>query len=258
MGSVAIPMMIAAIFLLQGKGAFLISGYNMMSPAEKATYDTEALCRSTGKFLIVLTALMLLLPVTMYHETMTFFYIVIGLVVGVSIGYVIYGNTGNRFRIAPNPSEVFVRMPMSRAKKAAIAFGIMVSIVICAGIVVMFYQGERDPEVLVDSSRVHIKGMYGTEIPMENISSITLVQESMSEIGIGRRTNGFGGNALKGEFRSDELGPQLLFVFPTSSPTIRIERHRGNDIYISFKESGKTVELFKVLMGWRFDAYFID
>jgi len=243
MGSVIIPMMIAAMFLLQGKGSFLISGFNMMSPQEKATYDTEALCRATGKFLIVLSGLMLLIPLSLYFDSIVPFYIVIISTFVICVGFAVYANTGNRFKIAEFVADG-PRMPMSRVKKALIAFGILVGVVSTGGIVYMFYQGESEPVVIVHADRIEISGMYGLEIPFDNISDVWLFHESMREIGLGTRTNGFGGNALKGHFRSDELGSHRLFVYPDSPATIRIIRHHGEVIFFSFKTSLKTVELY--------------
>ena len=40
--------LILSLVLLSGRGAWLIAGYNTMSPEEKARYDEKALCRSTG------------------------------------------------------------------------------------------------------------------------------------------------------------------------------------------------------------------
>ncbi len=46
-----------------GKGAFLIAGYNTMSPAEKAQYDEKKLCRLMGKFMFVLALLWTLIMI---------------------------------------------------------------------------------------------------------------------------------------------------------------------------------------------------
>jgi len=248
-GAVVVPLMIAAMFLLQGKGSFLISGFNMMSPQEKATYDTEALCRTTGKFLIGLSGLMLLLPVSLYFNSMTLFYIVFAVIMAFSIGYAIYANTGNRFRVADFVATPAARKPMSRVKKATIFFAIIVSISLCGGLVYMFVAGEAEPVVTVHSDSIEISGMYGLVIPFDNISDIWLFHKSMREIGIGSRMNGFGGNALKGHFRSDELGAHRLFVFPDSPSTIQIIRHRGEAIYFSFNTNLKTVALYNEILA---------
>ncbi len=48
--------LILSLVLLSGRGAWLIAGYNTMSPEEKARYDEKALCRSTGWMLLAMTA----------------------------------------------------------------------------------------------------------------------------------------------------------------------------------------------------------
>ena len=51
-GAVIALLAVMAIFLLNGKGAFLIAGYNTMPSAKKARYDEKALCRCTGWLLL--------------------------------------------------------------------------------------------------------------------------------------------------------------------------------------------------------------
>lgn len=250
-GVCVLPMVVMAVFLLQGKGAFLISGYNMMSAEKKATYDVGALCRSVGCFLLVLSALMLLLPISLYSESMWFFYSIFILIMVISIGYAIYANTGNRFRKDIEPGTKFTREPMSRGKKAAVAAGVILSVWFCIGIGIMFYQGERDPVVFIHSDSIQISGMYGTVVPVSNISEISLTDKSMREIGIGVRTNGYdgGGQAKKGEFSSSEHGSLLLFVMADSSPTIRIDRNVGRTIFISFRNSETTQEVYSSMIA---------
>lgn len=247
-GAIVIPLQIAAIFLLQGKGAFLISGFNMMSPAEKATYDKEALCRSVGKFLMILNVLMLLFPLSLYFSSMIPFYVVFILTMIVCIGYAVYANTGNRFRIADYEAGA-ARAPMSRGKKAALFIGILVSFWALVGISYMFYAGEREPVVTFEAGALKISGMYAVEIKYDNIKEVTLIHKSMREIGLGTRTNGFGGNAQKGHFRSDALGAHMLFVYPDSPFTILIERNIGNNIYFSFKTGDDTVALYQEIIA---------
>lgn len=40
---------VGGILVLNGKGTFLISGYNRMSKAEKEKYDEAAICKFVGK-----------------------------------------------------------------------------------------------------------------------------------------------------------------------------------------------------------------
>jgi hypothetical protein len=89
--------------------------------------------------------------------------------------------------------------------------------------------------------------MYGLNIDFTDITAISIIEESMSDIGVGRKANGYDGfgGALKGNFKSNNLGETLLFVQSKSSPTIRIERDSTKDIYISFRNTETTRTLYE-------------
>ena len=44
----ALLFFILSIFLFQGKGAWLVSGYNTLPKAEQQKYDEKKICRATG------------------------------------------------------------------------------------------------------------------------------------------------------------------------------------------------------------------
>ena len=94
-----------------------------------------------------------------------------------------------------------------------------------------------------------ISAMYGLSVDFSDISDITLLEQSMREIGEGVRTNGFNGGAWRGHFTAG-----LLFVVPDSSPTIRIERYTASTIFISFRDSVQTPMLYDRLTLY-FDMY---
>jgi hypothetical protein len=81
------------------------------------------------------------------------------------------------------------------------------------------------------------------------IDDITLIGKSMSEIGHGVRTNGYGGfgEALKGNFRLSDYGEVLLFVQSRSAPTIHITRKNAKDVFISFRDGERTTALYQEL-----------
>ena len=62
----ALVLVILSIFLLCGKGAWLIAGYNTASEAEKAQYDTKKLCRGGGVLLLVCGVLVGLMGLFLY------------------------------------------------------------------------------------------------------------------------------------------------------------------------------------------------
>ena len=249
MGAIAIPFIVMGIFLINGKGAFLIAGYNTLSDSDKATYDTKALCRAVGWLLISMAVLGLIFPLASVFESAWLFWVAIIPFMALPFGFAIYANTGNRFKIniVPNtPITKAERKPMTRGKKAALAIAVILSVQMLIGISIMIYRGERDPVVNVYGDIIRISASYGRDINFAQISEITLIEKSMSEIGIGTRTNGYGGfgQALKGYFNSSENGQQVLYVYSGSSPTIKITPTTGFPIYISYRDPANTATVY--------------
>ncbi|RIW38935.1 DUF3784 domain-containing protein [Bacillus salacetis] len=86
------------IFLMNGKGASLIAGYNTLPKEEKEKYDEPALCRFMGKMIFVLSLCMLLWPASELLEIQWLFGLGLGLFIGIVLFMVVYMNTGNRFK----------------------------------------------------------------------------------------------------------------------------------------------------------------
>lgn len=89
---------IAAIFLLQGKGAWMIAGYNMYSETEKAHYDESALCKFVGKLMLVIVLSIGLLVISDFLSSTFLFVAGITLMIGTSVCGIVYMNTKKRFK----------------------------------------------------------------------------------------------------------------------------------------------------------------
>ena len=167
------------------------------------------------------------------------------------------GNFNDTILIAPEDNEGFIaylkninenievfegKKPLSQGVKVLLIISAVVLVVTLAGTAALFIVGEREPAVTVYGDSVRISAMYGTTVAFDNISEITLLNQSMREIGAGMRTNGYGGAAWRGHFTAG-----LLFVRPDSSPTIRIERERGSSIFISFRDNAATEAVYREL-----------
>ncbi|HSI68055.1 MAG TPA: DUF3784 domain-containing protein [Planococcus sp. (in: firmicutes)] len=96
--SIILSFLIMSFFLLQGKGAFLIAGFNTMPAAEKAKYDKVALCKATGKLLLMITFLTALITAADFLGLDWLMYAAIGSMFAVIILALIYMNTGNRYK----------------------------------------------------------------------------------------------------------------------------------------------------------------
>jgi hypothetical protein len=251
-GLVVIPMLVMALFLLNGKGASLIAGYNTMTAKEQALYDEKALCRSTGWLLIAISACTALLFIGIAFGVMWLMPVAVVLIFVIIVGYLVYANTGNRFRRKETLNVLIVdegHSPTGTPKRALIVVAV-ISGVVCVAIVAMLFVGAKEPVVSVLDNSVQIESAYGLTVDFSAITSVSLVEESMNDLGVDVRTNGYALRGdLKGHFRSDSLGDILLFVQSDSAPTIRITREDGEDIYLSFPDSEKTKTLYQTLVA---------
>lgn len=83
---------------IQGKGDFLIAGYNTMSAVEKEKYDMVALCKFMGKMMFALAFSMLFWVLSDIVHMTWLLYFGLSLFLGIVIFMIIYTNTGNRFK----------------------------------------------------------------------------------------------------------------------------------------------------------------
>jgi hypothetical protein len=128
--------------------------------------------------------------------------------------------------------------------KKKFTFGSLIfTAVILVGVGILLYLGGREPSVTIENdTTLRISGMYGTRVPLDEITNVSILNQSMRDIGAGARTNGFNGSMWRGRF---EAG--LLFVRPDASPTLRIERVGNSPIFISFSDGQDTFNLYNDL-----------
>lgn len=93
-----VTFIILGIFLLNGKGSFLIAGYNMMSKEEKDKYDKLALSKFMGKVMFFFAFSMSFWALGEALESNILFSIGLVLFFGIILFTLIYTNTGNRFK----------------------------------------------------------------------------------------------------------------------------------------------------------------
>ena len=104
--------------------------------------------------------------------------------------------------------------------------------------------GNREPGITLSKSGIKIKGIYGLTI---NYSDIQQLDTLSMFPRIQRRTNGYAfGITLKGNFRLQNKEDAKLFITKSVSPYILIRTEKYN-VYLNFKKSNKTIDLFKTL-----------
>src|SRR5699024_1510257 len=84
------------VVLINGKGSFLIAGFNTMSLEEKEQYDVIALCKFMGKMMFALSFSVILLLFSEIYEIKWLFYIVLILFLVIVAFMLIYIYTRNR------------------------------------------------------------------------------------------------------------------------------------------------------------------
>ncbi|APH04929.1 DUF3784 domain-containing protein [Bacillus weihaiensis] len=69
MSCVIVLFIVMGIIFSNGKGAFLIAGYNTMSKEEKEKYDSVALCKFMGKLMFALSFAMVFWLLAIIYST---------------------------------------------------------------------------------------------------------------------------------------------------------------------------------------------
>ena len=95
---ILIPFLILAVFLSQGKGAFLIAGYNTLTDEQKAEYDERALCKFMGKIMYGICACLVLMAVSELLDNEPLLYTGIVLITCLAVFAAAFMNTGGRFK----------------------------------------------------------------------------------------------------------------------------------------------------------------
>ncbi len=95
---IMLPFLSFALVLSQGKGIFLIAGFNTMSSDKKDKYDEVALAKFMGKMMYGYCFCVLLWVLNELFQTQWLFIVGLVLFVVLTIFLMIYMNTGNRFK----------------------------------------------------------------------------------------------------------------------------------------------------------------
>lgn len=230
----AVLVLVLGLFLKNGKGLMLLAGYNTMPIVERDRIDKKEMARAAGNLMYRVALFLALLGLTIYFKLS-------------------WGTVVLMIAIIADPIILSVRMSAKMPKTATSRASIIIVLTIAAAIFIfmggLLYYGEKEPAVRISDNQIRVAGMYGLSVDFSDITSISLIEKSMADLGEGRRINGYGGlgESLKGHFDSPELGSVLLFVKSGASPTLWIERDSQEDVYLSFKDGEKTKALYQEL-----------
>ncbi len=97
-GVITVLLIALSAILLMGKGAGLIAGYNMLSKEGKARYDSAALCKFIGKYLLSVGLLMPAIPVGAVLKVRWLIAAYAAYMLISTAFVMVYCNTGSRFK----------------------------------------------------------------------------------------------------------------------------------------------------------------
>lgn len=225
---------VSIIFIIMGIGIkyfkwdFLIAGYNTMNKEQKEEINVEGLCNSTGNFMLLIAALMLVSSIS--HK----------------YGYRLF-STISIFSILPLTVVQVVlsqKYDKNKGKKGDIKFTIGIIVFTCIIALPLLLYGGREPKVQITDDRIIINGIYGTAIKKEKVKDITLEDTIPKVI---NKVDGFDfGYTLKGNFKLEELGVGNIYIHENRSPYIIIKTENRYYI-INYKDSKKTISLYNKL-----------
>lgn len=81
------------IYMLTGRGGFLVAGYNFMPETEKVKYNEKRLCQFVGIYMILTSIFVIFLEYNILQE-----YITIIIFLLITIAFIIFLNTSRIFK----------------------------------------------------------------------------------------------------------------------------------------------------------------
>ena len=155
-----------------------------------------------------------------------------------------------RKRHSVNENENIIVQVRNKTSRFTLFIGLSITIitVIISGI--LFYYGDKDPDIRIENNSVTILSLYQTRLDFDNIEGIEIIHQSMYELGLGTRISGYKGftQAAKGRFRSPTYGDIVVYVQGNTKVTIRIHVSNQNDVFISLRSVDATKALYDKLI----------
>ena len=225
----------------------LINPYGSLPPERKELVNIEGLKKACAiilgvvGFLLVVTATLHMMKVIDEDVCgVTLMVLVFAMMVPLAIAMRKYNGFGRDrsgkragFNMTPKAAWAI------RTQKVSWALTGIVLVVVAVVLVLSF----RAPRITVGEETIKISGLYGREIPVSEVVSVTLLDEMPP---IRQRVNGSDlGKRAKGHFRFSNGDKCMLFIYK-KAPYIQL-RTTDNLYYLNYSDKEKTVELFESL-----------
>ncbi|MCU7557993.1 DUF3784 domain-containing protein [Macrococcus capreoli] len=85
---------LVGIYMLTGRGSFLIAGYNFMPKEEKAKYNEKRLCQFVGLLMLLTSIFVVIMEYNLLPE-----YLTISIYIATTLSAVIFMNVSKVFKI---------------------------------------------------------------------------------------------------------------------------------------------------------------
>ncbi len=212
---VGLVIMGTGFILTENNAKYLLSGYNTMTPEERAKVDAKGLVKFFNTYSRILGIVLIAVGLALYYLVGTDAAMYALMAISI-LGYIplIW------------QSQKYYKSQKSSSSKWLGVGALLTSGAFVAG---LFYYGSRTNDIKSLPDRIAIDGMYGTTILRDNIQDILLV-ESLPAIKV--RLNGYSvGNKHKGLYRTQDGERVRLITQSPDDSAIKILLKSGKSIY---------------------------
>lgn len=222
-----------AYVVTPGNARYLLSGYNMMSEADRAKFDIRAYLQFFNRFHLFLG--ISLLTGVLVLNVFSANWATVFLIMYPILAYVYMLAVGNRFYTGTN------------GQRAGTFVGLAIMVVVAVGVGFMLFSGMRDSEIFLTDRALEIKGMSGMKITRKDVTYFSIT-DSLPDIS--SKANGFsGGEFSKGAFKTEDGRIVKLYINKRSQPFLFIKTAK-DEIYFS-SDKVSALELLNQLKKWK-------
>lgn len=216
-----------------------INPYGGMSPERKALVDIDGLRRSILWIMVATGIAFLLLAVSHKYlaaHPMIDFWAVMGICAAMLVAVLIAMKRHNGWG-KDQDGTIYTH---DKGRSVVIIVAVVISVVT----VTVLERSDKSSQIEVKDSVLHISGMYGRDIPMEDIATMEVLDEMPV---MAMRTNGSSfKNKNKGHFLTQNDEKCLLFVTYNGGPCIEL-RTADDLIYLNRETPEETTKLIDEL-----------
>lgn len=233
----AILLSAGAIAIRSHDAYWLISGYSTMSEEKKRNVDIKKLGEFIANGLFVMSAMIAVAVLLTCFNHMVAAGIVFLFIVFFTIYVVVKAQSYDGNTREPDGT-------MKTRTKVLIGVIIGFTVMSITGVGMLLHFSSKSAEYFIQDGTMNIGGLYGEEIKLSDIISIT-IEEQIPEIQ--SKTNGSAlGSNKKGYFRLKDIGQAKLFVNTQKPPFIFINAKSGL-LIINTNEPETTKKLYEKL-----------